>query len=601
MLNIPLFSEYLASLPSDIAYKLCMPADSKTRRIISASFIAETARLMSAEESLVNRFEKLSKQARYTCALVYLFGKRGFVVDKIAGFDDELMSSFLVFAGSDNNGRVAYYGFAEFEQKLLLVMSQAILDAAKPVSHKSTGGFLPWFCISDVTMLCVLASREMLRRTKTGALAKVTDTAFHRFLHASRVSHGFESAAGLSAQLYTLVLDYALDRALIFLDTEIYRPVVNNIRAWMEKPLAASHDDFCEFVFSELPLFSRPFFDGLFDNICGKGITLTSLDSMAKHDANQSVCVLAYCGLADVEKHSAGLSFTKKTIPDLTAMISSLPHARVILLPDFSAILTQEALPQDLYWFSKVGTIDSFDKVYKGEISRSAVNDALSEGSSASEILTWFSLWNAPHNVVATVTEWIREFSRMYVTTDATILSFDEKATRQILAYTPLKKLVEPVSAHSVFRIKQGYEREVSELIMTMGFDPRVPGESVFRKKAEPLDLAVFSQKSITAITDFDATRDMPLRSVKDGKYGAALKQLDGQDLYHVLDYAMLTGTPVTFEYKGSPLIKKGKYTVDLKQVQKSGEPFIDTEVLPKRNRKKFLVKCILTIGVGAL
>ena len=32
-----------------------------------------------------------------------------------------------------------------------------------------------------------------------------------------------------------------------------------------------------------------------------------------------------------------------------------------------------------------------------------------------------------------------------------------------------------------------------------------------------------------------------------------------------------------------------------------SSSAYGDTEVLPKRNRKKFLVKCILTIGVGAL
>ena len=69
-------------------------------------------------------------------------------------------------------------------------------------------------------------------------------------------------------------------------------------------------------------------------------------------------------------------------------------------------------------------------------------------------------------------------------------------------------------------------------------------------------------------------------------------------DLFHVLDYAVLMGQAVSFEYRGSPLIKKGLYKVSPLNVQKTEEPFLEASVLPKKTRKKFLLKCITRIGV---
>ena len=58
-------------------------------------------------------------------------------------------------------------------------------------------------------------------------------------------------------------------------------------------------------------------------------------------------------------------------------------------------------------------------------------------------------------------------------------------------------------------------------------------------------------------------------------------------DLFHVLDYAVLMGQLVIFEYRGSPLVRKGTYTVSPLNVEKSPEPFLDAQVMPKKAKKK--------------
>ena len=81
-------------------------------------------------------------------------------------------------------------------------------------------------------------------------------------------------------------------------------------------------------------------------------------------------------------------------------------------------------------------------------------------------------------------------------------------------------------------------------------------------------------------------------------KYGAGLKTFDMNETIHVIDYANLTGQELVFDYGGSPLLKKGRYTVTPNACSRGAEPVV--EATDQRGRKKdFFVSKIIRIGVG--
>jgi hypothetical protein len=594
---MPSFKEYLSRLPADIVFGHFLSRQGLARKILSSSSIDEIARRMSSEKSIRDRFVKLSAAGRYTCSCIYLFGKRGLEVQGVTGFDDELLGSFLVFAGNDETGKTFYFGFPEFEACLALPAAEMIIDRAKSSPPKEHPGVPRWLCLCDLTVLCICASGGQLRTTQKGTFTKASEIAMKRFLHAS---HGMATEEALLPR--RLLFDYALARKLLLLDNDTYKPLSHNILEWMARPLAERYADFRDFSMSAAPLWSKPVIEALAAGPKRQWLSLPLSGETAGKDARVALACLRYIGMLDVIKNNGSLSFARPKTDE-----PQPPAGRIILLADFSAVLTREAQPEDLYWFSKAGSLESFDSVYKGTIRRQIINDSLSEGINENKLVEWLEAWKAPPNVLSTVKEWIREFSRMYITTHATIVSTDERAAGQLLSYEPLKRLIEPVRSQSLFRIRPGREQEVRRILLTMGFDPRMPGDSAAVERNLSGDAALHDltgpddpalTRRIVPVVSFGQHREQGSRPVKSGKYGQKLKELDMSDLFHVLDYAVLMGQSVTFEYRGSPLVKKGMYKVSPLIVQKSPEPFLDAFVLPKKTRKRFLLKCIIRLGV---
>jgi hypothetical protein len=318
-------------------------------------------------------------------------------------------------------------------------------------------------------------------------------------------------------------------------------------------------------------------------------------------DAEACALVLRYCGYLDVCNTGATLVVAAAPRSDLASLLGSLPGGRVILLPDFSVILSQETVPDELYWFSKAGEISSFDTVYKGVISREVINNSLSEGIDGDLLVGRLKSWNAPKNVLETVREWIREFTRVYVTARGCVVSFDERASQQILSYEPLSKYVTQVRPHSIFLIHRGSEETVQTVLATMGFDPRAPGETEVVRRHESFDLSPDTPQKIAPLVSFAIPQEAGARSVHAGKYGEKLKELDMSDLLHVLDYAVLMGHGATLEYLGSPRMKPGMYSVKPLAVHKTAEPFLEAEIGPRKSKKRFVLVKIKKIGVGII
>lgn len=593
------FEHYLGLLPPDIVFKTFFSHRGQSRKILSSSRIRDIARLASAEKSLADRFNRLTPEAKFFCSLVYLYGKRGFPAHRIKGFDDELLSSFLVYAGMDETGRTGYFGFDEFEHRLLPLVAAKLREKTKTDVKKPASPFIRWQCLSDVAVLEVLASHDMLAKTKKGVFSKLSESVLKKFLHAYRESFfRGEEAGAVGGFITTVLFDYALSRGLLFVEGEMFRPSAGHILAWLKTPLQGRYSDFCGFAFEQAPLWSRPVLDALFETPEKIWLSTHYFPESHTKEVHGVASLLHYCGILDMQRSGGHVVFSKiqETMRQGQEMHGSAKA--ITVLSDFSAVLGQEIEPKELYRFSKVGGLQSFDKVYKGTITREIVHDSLSEGFHETQLVGWLNKWQAPDNVVQTVKEWIREFSRIYFTTDAAVFSFDEKATRQILSYQPLQRLVEPVRSHCVFRIRKGHEAEARRVLVEMGFDPRAPVEIQDRPaQQEPaLEAGV---RRIMPLVRFEEEGPAISRAITEGKYSQRLKALDISDMFHVFDYAILMGHAVSLEYAGGPYVRKGLYKIIPHGVHREAEPSVEGAVLPKGVKKKFLLKNIIKIGVG--
>jgi hypothetical protein len=594
----PTFEEYLALLPAEVIFRHFISRDGQKRKIVSSSLMKDAAKHISSEKSLRARFEGLSREARLICGLAYLFGRRGVPAPGLRGFDDELLSSFLVFAGRDAAGKTCYYPFEEFEPKLLPLCAGVLADTAEIACPKEPAPEPQWYCLSDVVICANLASLGLLEKTKKGTFSRATEAAFRRFLHAAHVLPQVDAREDIFAACVSLLLGYAVSRELLVMDDDACRADHEKILSWLALPLDSRYSDFCEFAFESLPLWRRPVLEKIFEHPGRTWLSIQALPDSVQRDAVAAVSLLRYCGCCDLCNGERGLVFSLADRRDTAALARELPPGRIMLMPDFSAVLSQEVLPEDLFWFLRAGALVSFDRVYKGAIRRDIINNALSGGADEEKLVEWLVAHNAPRNVVETVKEWIREFSRIYITNNATVMSFDEKATRQLKAYEPLKNLVTPAHPHAVFTIKRGHEEEAKRVLADMGFDPRKPGDGAFEKRRTAIEVAPYAAPPVTPVVSFEPSDDGPARPVKAGKYGEKLKVLDMSDLIHVVDYAVLMGKALTVEYLGSPYIKEGVYTVSPLAVQKSGEPFFEAEAKAGKSKKKFLLKKIKRIGV---
>jgi hypothetical protein len=594
----PTFEEYLTLLPAEVLFKHFLSRFGQKRKILSSSLMKDAAKQISSEKSLRTRFEGLSRESRLTCGLAYLFGKRGVPAPGLRSFDDELLSSFLVFAGRDAEGRTCYYPFEEFEPKLAPLCAEVLVETARAEGPKEAAPLPQWYCLSDVIICVHLASLGMLEKTKKGTFSKAAEQALKKFLHAAHELPQMESRDGVFGECVSLLLGYAVSRELLVLDDDAYRTDPRKMLAWLALPLDERYADFCGFAFEFVPLWSPLLLQKIFERPARTWLSTHAFPEPVKTDAAAAAAMLRYCGYCDARKAERGLLFTMAERRDAASLARGLPAGRIMLLPDFSAVLSQEVLPEELFWFLRVGALVSFDRVYKGAIRRDIINNSLSEGADEKKLVEWLVSWNAPHNVVETVKEWIREFSRIYLTTNATVVSLDEKATRQIMAYEPLKKLVTPAQPHAVFTVRRGHEEEAKRILLTMGFDPRTPGESAFEKRPSAIEFAPDAAPAVTPVVSFEAGDGGAVRPVKAGKYGEKLKELDMSDLIHVVDYAVLMGKALTVDYLGSPHVKKGVHIVSPLAVHKSGEPFFEAEARAGKSKRKFLLKRVHRIGV---
>jgi hypothetical protein len=624
------FSDYLSRLPGNLVFERFVKHSDQSRRIVSATTIQDIKARFVSEKNLKDTFSRLTKDAQYAVSIAYLFGRQGLPFECIqrpgiksgrkiegvgngsietgkdsVGFDDELIGSFLVYAADDSQGKRYYVGFDEFEPTLRNVFVRTIAEKIKAHSSKEAHYSSPDLCVSDIAVIVALASQGKLTKTKTGHLSKVSETHFNSLLHATHSSHDYGSG---SLRPVMLALEFARLRGLISLHEEHYYAAHERMCEWASRPSVDLAREFVEFAFSTGRLWRRAMVHEMLSNPENPWLSSLAFGAELRNRVLPIIKLLAYFGLVDFYKSAGDFCFRghspRSANRETAIKVGQAPG--IMVLPDFTAVLPQEIAPELLYWFSKIGSIESCDKVYKGRIVKEVLFDALSAGIEGSKILELLSRWHSSGNVMETVREWIREFSRVSIESGAFVLSTEEKVTKHLSSFGPLAGCLVPLQAHCIFKVVKGKEGAVAQILSGMGFDIR---SSLAHHPPNALDKSIGTEiphyadkeeQKLSPVYDFEEKDKIPDLSIQQGKYSSQLKALELTELIHVVDFSLLMGCSLRIEYSGSPGVRKGTYLVRPILYQKSPDPLVEGESGRTGQKKKFLLGRIARIGVEA-
>jgi hypothetical protein len=342
----------------------------------------------------------------------------------------------------------------------------------------------------------------------------------------------------------------------------------------------------------------------------GRWLSVNSLVPEAERDALvRAVNVLAFLGYVHIGgQSSSGVRFApcKLAEGDVDQLCAKERKRDTVIMSDFSVVIPQEVSPSELFEFSKIGILTAFDKVYKGQITKESIGNALSAGIAKDDLRGWLRGRNASANVVKTVDEWIREFSRLFVCNGSMLVTSDEKVTRQIASFEPLRRHLVEVSAHTVFMARPGSEHKVQDILEKLGFDTRVSGglaDIAVKSKEKSSDACndySADKKHWMPLTDFTPAPEVQPLAMRWTKYSAELKALGINEMIQVVDYALLTGNALTIDYDGSASIQRSIYTVMPLSIDKGIDAAVEAEIPCVRGRKQFYLNKIKRIGVVA-
>jgi hypothetical protein len=583
------FIDYIRLFPSSWIFEHFLNNNNARRKILSSNAVQDQVRHFSQADTLRRQFESLDPCRRLQCSLAYLQGGSGLPVPEscVDHLNDPLVRSFLVYAGRNKSGVVRYFGFLEFEPVLRPLCAMTIARAARekvkavPISSRLT------HCLNDITMVMTLAFQGLLEKKKQGGLTRNTLLKIARLIH--------EESEGLSR----LLIYCALQAGFLRENGKEYFPVNGKFEEWLSMP--ADHR-FAELVRCASEFAGSWRLELLHETLCRAGgawLSCSVFPEKERTAAIASLRILRWAGLVELSK-AGGENVFGAVREKQTASPPSKKDGIVIVLPDFTAIIGQETTPEHLYHFGLIGTLQSLDRVYKGAIDRRILNDSLARGLRGETIIARLSAWQAPSNVIATVREWIREFYRLYITEGPMLVAVDEKVSFEIGSYGPLRDYMEPIPAHTLFRIRSGAEPAVKEILENMGFDYRMPS-----RERMPLDGEMSAETSagyevwepVVNAADETAKHIFTLRGKK---YGTGLKTFDLNETMHVIDYAILTGQKLMVDYSGSPVLRKAVYTITPVSRTTGADPLLEGTVTDGR-KKQFSIRKISRIGVGAV
>lgn len=581
------FADYIKMLPSAWVFENFIKETDSSRKILSSSMIEERVAEFTQPNTLRQQFLNLDNNNQLRCTLIYLLGENGLETASFKGLDDPLLLSFLVYAAINQSGDVRLLGFEEFKPVLLELCANTIYENIPVKESAETVSMWQWRCVNDIAMLSSIAAQKQLKKKKNGGLTRAASLQIKKL-----TDMGAPLKNENNDYTTNLMLDYCIHRQLIFETETEYLLNSMEFEFWLSLPVEQRLDDIKKFTHS----FSGNWWLELLDLLLEKNIwiPLSIFPESIRPRVLDMLKGLRFIGIIELRKKGNEISVCRVSIHDTSVNVQ-----KVMVLPDFSAVIAQETESRIIYQFAQIGSFITFDRVYKGKVSKAVLSDALSRGIEGDLVLNWLDMWQSPANVKETVREWLREFNRLYVTRNSLLVSSEEKVTLQIEALTPLRALIEKIPAHSLYKIKRGNEEKVREILTELGFDYRMPGQDLDIEipQANLSEQNTITQPKWVPLTETQSTETEPL-AMRGTKYGGELKILDLNEIVHVIDYAVLTNQNLIIDYEGSPYIKEGIYTIKPLSFQKGIEPLLDAEMIRTHSRKQLYIKKIRKIGV---
>ncbi|MFP4417227.1 MAG: hypothetical protein ACOC41_07840 [Chitinivibrionales bacterium] len=592
-----LFTDYLKKIPSSFIFKHLLGDRGLKRRIISPSLLDDVKDSFSTVESLQKRFDELSDEARVLCAQAYAFGRRGVAAPESRFLFDELIESFLVYGAEDDVGNRFLIGFDDLADQLLPMITAVLLNNQTDEFTDPLHPVWVYQCLNDCVVFISLAGRAMIKLTQQGKLARGSLQQLERILQGFSPANEPSRNEKNRKELMHLLMAYLRENNIIYEEGKLLLPDYARVLSWNDKGLKQRWEELFRFFMEQMGAWRLEMLDCAQQQIGEEGFCLGNF-GQERESAEQVFRILYYFGYIEAGKtrHGHHRAWRKRTLEPFE-QIERRIRQTVILMPDFSAILPPDSSPQDLFTFSLFGQYTNFDQVYKGMIDKTILHDSLSKGFDADSIMEYLDAWNAPDNVRITIREWIREFSRLFMSDRTLIVSNDPKTSMQLQSYEPLKKYIEPVTSDMVFSVKAGTERQVRDMLQAMGFDTRFAYQQ--EKRHEEFRI-VEKQKQycLTPIFQTEEESEPSVRPMSVGKYSTELKELELGELFHVIDFAILMGYQLRFEYEGSPSIPEGEYTVVPRNLHKGMDPAMDARQVGTVTEKRFDVRKIQRIGV---
>jgi hypothetical protein len=584
------FIDYIRMLPSSWVFEHFLKTDRARRRILSSNAIQDGVRNFSRAGTVRQQFVSLGPQERLACGLAYLnpfgvaAGRSGSDHLKNA-HDSALVRSFLVYAGRNAGGVVRYFGFPEFEPALRELCATTIAGAGA-VAGDTRKALVP-HQLNDLAVVAVLALHGALAKKKQGGgLTGGALDAIARLTHEGR-----DCAADL-------LVFCGLRAGILSENAGGYSCAAEAFEAWLLKPVDQRLSETVRCAVRYAGSWSLDLLRETFRQANGARLSCSIFPEDDRPAAMTALRRLRWAGIVELSR--AGKETVFGAAQEPAPCLPEPEQGAVIVLPDFTAVIAQEARPEDLYGFGLIGTLQSLDQVYRGAVERRVLNDSLAKGVTAGAVLGRLEAWRAPRNVIETVREWIREFQRLYITGCPMLVAADEKVSFEIGAYGPLRGFVEPVPAHTLFRIRPGAEEAVKEILGTIGYDYRMPCRDHVGADENGRGegaMACDSEKWEPIVGASQETPAAPLE-LRGKKYGTGLKKFDLNETMHVIDFAILTGQGLVIDYGGSHLIRRGVYA--MKPFSRTGgaEPLLEGSLSGGR-KKQFHVRKINRIGVG--
>jgi len=586
------FEEYIRKLPPQTVFDTFLADSTRKRKILSNSVIKDIVSSFSAPENLETRFNSLHTEAKLICAESYLFLPQGTSPANIDEHYNEILKSSLGYLIKNDEDRHFIRGFSSFAPILRPHIADFLRHELSVPSKKKIRFLAHWQIVNDIAVTILHLSRAEFQLTRTGLLSKAAFSLAKKTLHFTHQSWKSENSTVIET-----ILDYALRENILFAEKNAYY-LSESAHEWFARSIDEIYDDFYHFCKTERLCWDLDMVEAFGSQKDPSWITTKKLTDWGTAQALKNASLCHFLGLLDIRKDEGEIHINFHKSP--TDTVSSADQSGIMVLPDYTCIIPQEISPQSIYRFSLIGEIHSLDQVYKGKITKERLFDSLSGGYDESLLIETLEQWNTPTNIVASFKEWIREYNRVALTNIPFVISQGSDMASQLQSYEPLKELIEPVPADTIFKIKEGKEKRVEEILRSLGFDTRFPQQKTKpREELSPLFAQVDSESSEIVFNIEQSGSAVSRRN--GGKYGSELKKRSDIELENIIDYAILMGKGLTFEYAGHEKIPDGTYTIEPVRLVRGQEFGIEGRISGETTLTFFPKTGIQRIGVISL